>query len=107
MNDVIPEINETFVVALVSAIPVDNTGSSSSHSSATISRSSASSCNITILTNDDINGLFQIMSMRPPNSTFIQSRYSIGRHKVGEESGTVRLYVVRTQGTKGIINAAS
>ena len=47
------------------------------------------------------------MYMRPPNGTFIQSRYSIGRHKVGEESGTVRLYVVRTQGTKGIINAAS
>lgn len=103
MNDVVPETNETFVVDLVSAISVDNTTASSSHSSAAISRISVSSCNITILTNDDINGLFQVMSMRPSNDTFIESRHSIGRHQVEEESGTLRLYVVRTQGTKGII----
>ena len=101
VNDEIPETNETFVFTLVSAIPMNNDTGSSAHSSATISH--ARSCNVTILTNDAINGLFQITATRPPNGTFVQSRHVVGKQEIEEESSTLELYVVRTQGTKGIM----
>jgi len=99
-NDDAPEQDQSFIFKLTSAIPLNGDLGSSKHSSSAIMESS---CNITITNNDDVNGLFQVMAVVPNiTSSFIRSRSHGAFVNVEEEVGSIDLYIVRTQGTKGL-----
>ena len=100
MDDSVPEVNESFDLNLVSAVSTDGTVSSTPTSGASI-KSDASKCNVTILANDNPNGVFQIMASRPNGTGFISPLSVPQSFNVPEEIGRVNLYVVRAQGVQG------
>ena len=101
MDDSFPEFNEQFELILVSAVSTDGTVSSTPTSGPSI-RSNSNTCNITLLSNDDPNGVLQITGSRPNGTGMIPKMDRPDSLQVTEESGRVDLYVVRAQGTQGI-----
>mgnify|MGYP001792392771 CR=1 FL=1 len=99
-DDTKPELDELFVLKLLSATSDDGKVGSIPTSGASL-RSGFTAVNITIKSNDHPYGLLQFMS----NVAFLNESIGVlaGRLNVSvnESDGSVTLHVVRAQGTKG------
>ena len=100
LNDSFPELDEHFELRLVSVVSTDSTISSTPTSGASI-RSNSNTCNITLTSNDDPYGAFQITGSRPNGTGIIPKMVRPENLQIAEEAGRVTLYVVRAQGTQG------
>ena len=101
-KDFIPENNEIFIFNLTSAITFENSTPTTARSGAAI-KITESYCQLKVLENDYPRGVLQIMPALPQSDDFIQYITSPIKLKVKEESENVNLYVVRAQGTQGIL----
>ena len=101
----VPELEESFSIALVSAVALDNETSSTETSGASISANGSEST-ITVQENDYPYGLMQFATSLPPASggSFIPAATVSPVLDVMEEDGTITVYVVRAQGTVGSVS---
>ena len=101
----VPELEESFSIALISAVALDNETSSTETSGASISVNSSESA-ITVQENDYPYGLMQFATSQPSTSgdSFIPAATVAPVLDVMEEDGTITVYVVRAQGTVGSIS---
>lgn len=105
MNESIPELAENFNIVLVSARALDNQTSSTDTSGASISATNAQVA-VTVEENDHPYGLLQFTTSSPPAPTdpFVPAASASAVLSVMEENGTIRLYVVRAQGSEGTVS---
>ena len=101
----VPELEESFSIALISAVALDNETSSTETSGASISVNSSESA-ITVQENDYPYGLMQFATSQLSTSgdSFIPAATVAPVLDVMEEDGTITVYVVRAQGTVGSIS---
>ena len=100
LDDSVPEFDEQFELRLVSAVSTDGTISSTPTSGASINTNS-NTCNVTITSNDNPHGVFQIAGSMPNGTGIIPVMARPGNLQVSEESGRITIYVVRAQGVQG------
>ena len=94
-----PELAEHFVLKLVSAQSADGPGSTPT-SGASVKPGHAQ-INITIEESDYSYGLLQFMSSVPAENGTIAPVTKPFKAEIKEEIGTLQLYVIRAQGTRG------
>lgn len=102
VDELVPELDEDFVVMLTSATADDNQTSSTPTSGASIDSSRAAS-NITVLENDYPFGLIQFVTSPPSPGDRIPPAISMPEVSVDESDGTITVYVVRSQGNLGTV----
>ena len=104
-NDNIPELEESFSIALVSAVALDNETSSTDTSGASISANGSEGA-ITVQENDFPYGLMQFATSLPPVSgdSFVPAATVAPVFNVMEEDDIITVYVVRAQGTVGTVS---
>lgn len=88
----------------MNAYAIEDEWESSNDSGASISQLNMY-CNVTILSSDNPNGIFQVMSYVPNTAEYIPVRKKYGYHDVDEEIGTLDLFIVRAQGTDGRLDS--
>ena len=104
VDELIPELDETFLVVLVEAISNDGQTSSTPTSGASISTVLAQS-NLTVTENDYPYGLLQFSTSLPPAMGIIPPATAPPEVTVRESAGNVTIYAVRAQGNLGTIRA--
>ncbi|KAK3711281.1 hypothetical protein QZH41_004331 [Actinostola sp. cb2023] len=100
-DDQFPELDEKFVLKLVSAASNDGKTSSTPTSGASVDPN-FTEINITVTKNDYPYGLLQFMDTVPAANATILPAVEGYRKSVRESSGTVDLIVVRAQGVEGM-----
>jgi len=105
VNENIPELVENFNIVLVSAVALDNETSSTDTSGASISAINAQ-VTVTVEESDHPYGLLQFTTSSPPapGDPFVPAATEPLVLSVMEENGTIRLYVVRAQGSEGTVS---
>ncbi|XP_015763361.1 PREDICTED: G-protein coupled receptor 98-like [Acropora digitifera] len=98
-DDMLPEIDEDFMVVLTSVSPMDGSTSTSAASL----KPGYTTVNVTIQESDFPNGLLQFMSGIPVRNATVPPSSSQFNVDVRESVGTLTLYVIRAQGTLGKI----
>jgi len=96
-DDMLPEIDEDFMVVLTSVSPMDGSTSTSAASL----KPGYTTVNVTIQESDFPNGLLQFMSGIPVGNATVPPSSSQFNVDVRESVGTLTLYVIRAQGTLG------
>ena len=102
VDELVPELDEDFVVMLTSATADDNQTSSTPTSGASIDSSRAAS-NITVLENDYPFGLIQFVTSPPSPGDQIPPAISMPEVSADESDGAITVYVVRSQGNLGTV----
>lgn len=102
-DEMVPELNEDFVVVLTSAIANDNQTSSTPTSGASID-SGRSQAALVVTENDFPYGVLQFSVSAPVPGQPIALATSMPELTVDEGSGVVTVYVVRAQGVVGNVN---
>ena len=102
-DEMIPELNEDFVVVLTSAVANDNQSSSTPTSGASID-SGRSQAVLVVTENDFPYGVLQFSASAPVPEQPIPVATTMPELIVDEASGAVTVYVVRAQGVVGNIN---
>jgi len=102
VDELVPELDEDFVVILTSATADDNQTSSTPTSGASIDSSRAAS-NITVLENDYPFGLIQFVTSPPSPGDRIPPAISMPEVSVDESDGAITVFVVRSQGNLGTV----
>ena len=102
-DEVVPELNEAFVISLTDAVSNDGFTSSTPTSGASIN-SSFDISNLTVTENDYPYGLLQFSTTIPPNTGLILAADTMPELSVRESAGTVTLYIVRAQGNLGRVS---
>lgn len=100
VNELVPELLETFTVTLTSAVANDNQTSSTPLSGASIN-ASLSQSTLTVAENDSPYGLFQFVTSPPLPGVTITPATEQPQLFVDESVGVVTVYVVRAQGRLG------
>ncbi len=100
IDELVPELLETFTITLTSAVADDNQTSSTPLSGASIDTSFSQSV-IMITENDSPYGLFQFVTSPPLPGVPIAPVTEQPQLFVDESVGTVTVYVVRAQGRLG------
>ena len=105
VNENIPELAENFNIVLVSAVALDNETNSTDTSGASISAINAQVA-VTVEESDHPYGLLQFTtsSSPAPGDPFVPEATESPVLSVMEENGTIQLYVVRAQGSEGIVS---
>ena len=101
-DELVSELEEQFVVLLVSAVADDNETSSTPISGASIDSTQEQS-NLTVTANDFPYGLIQFVTSPPPPEVPITPATEMPETFVRESDGTATVYVVRAQGTVGTV----
>ena len=104
VDELVPELDETFLVVLVEAVANDGQTSSTPTSGASISTVLARS-NLTVTENDHPYGLLQFSTFLPPATGIIPPATAAPEVTVRESAGNVTIYAIRAQGNLGTIRA--
>ena len=102
-DELVPELQEEFVVMLVTAVANDSEVSSTPFSGAYIN-TTISQSTVTVRENDYPYGLFQFATSTPAPGISITPATVMPQLTVRESDGTVTVYVVRAQGTVGTVS---
>lgn len=100
INDLVPELVETFTISLTAAVANDNQTSSTPLSGASLN-ASLSQATISVSENDSPYGLFQIATSPPNAGVSVTPATEQPEIFVDESIGTVTVYIVRAQGRLG------
>lgn len=103
LDEMVPELNEDFVVVLTSAVANDNQSSSTPMSGASID-SERSQAALEVTENDFPYGVIQFSAVAPRAGDPIPLATTMPELTVDEASGSVTVYVVRAQGTVGNVD---
>lgn len=103
LDEMVPELNEDFVVVLTSAVANDNQSSSTPTSGASID-SGRSQATLSVTENDYPYGVIQFSASAPVAGQPILLATAMPELTVDEASGIVTVYVVRAQGVVGNVN---
>jgi G-protein coupled receptor 98 len=103
LDEMVPELNEDFIVVLTSAIANDNETSSTPTSGASINNE-LSQVTLTVTENDFPYGVLQFSSSAPAAGQQIILATEMPELITTEASGMVTVYVVRAQGLVGNVN---
>ena len=102
-NELVPELQEEFVVMLVAAVANDSDVSSTPFSGAYVN-STLSQSAVTVGENDFPYGLFQFVTSPPTPGVPITMATITPVLNVRESDGMATIYVVRAQGTVGTVS---
>ncbi len=100
IDELVPELLETFTISLTAALANDNQTSSTPSSGASIN-DSLSQVTVSVVENDSPYGLFQFMISPPNTNVAITPAMEQPQLFVDESIGMVTVYVVRVQGRLG------
>ena len=104
VDELVPELQEEFVVTLVTAVANDSSEVSSTPFSGAYVNTSVSRSTITINENDYPYGLFQFVTSSPTPGVPITPAMVMPMLTVGESDGMVTVYVARAQGMVGAVS---
>ena len=102
-DEMVPELNEEFVIVLTSAVANDNQTSSTPLSGASVDIGLSRSI-LTVTQNDFPYGVVQFGTLPPNPSETIPLATVMPEMTVDESDGMIRVYVVRAQGTVGNVS---
>lgn len=103
LDEMVPELNEDFVVVLTSAVASDNQSSSTPTSGASIDNG-RSQATLSVTENDFPYGVIQFSTSAPVAGQPILLATAMPELRVDEASAIVTVYVVRAQGVIGNVN---
>lgn len=103
LDETVPELDEDFLVVLVSAVATDNVTSSTPQSGAGVDLS-RSQAMLTITENDSPHGILQFSPVLPVAGVTIPPATNMPVLTVEESDGVATVYVVRAQGSVGNIS---